>query len=255
MFGAAKAERIALNDDTLWSGMPRDWNNAPPQRSICRSCASWCWWTRTTRPADDECHKMEGPWNQNYLPVGDLLIEMDHPENVGVVQENAGPRYGGGQGGVQRLWGALHARGVCLVSRRCDRDANYASQPGTVSATLRMKSLLRSSSSAQGTSLLLTGKAPKQSLPGYVSTEPAVVYSDVDGEGMHFASVVHVEASGGKTEPQPGWQCAGRRGDVGGNEGRVRDWVSRVCRDARSPAEAGCGEGHARRGTSGASLL
>lgn len=27
MFGGRSSERLALNEDTLWSGMPRDWNN------------------------------------------------------------------------------------------------------------------------------------------------------------------------------------------------------------------------------------
>ncbi len=202
VFGGAKAERIALNDDTLWSGMPRDWNNpgAKEHLPIVRKLVLV---DKNYQGADDECHKMEGPWNQNYLPVGDLLIEMEHGDDVGSYKRSldldtgvatveysaAGVRY------VREAFGSF-PDDVIVVRIK-------ASQAGKLNATLRMKSLLKSSVSSQGASLLLSGKAPKQSLPQYVGTEPAVVYSDVDGEGMHFASAVQVRASGGKVEAQP----------------------------------------------------
>jgi alpha-L-fucosidase 2 len=202
VFGGAKAERITLNDDTLWSGGPRDWNNpgAKQHLPIVRKLVLV---DKNYQAADEECRKMEGPWNQNYEPVGDLLIEMEHGEEVSsyarsldldaavakVEYSSAGIRY-------RREVFASFPDDVMVVRIT-------ASQPRKLSATLRMKSLLRSSSSAEGTSLLLTGKAPKVSLPQYVSTEPAVVYSDVEGEGMHFASAVNVKASGGKVQAQP----------------------------------------------------
>jgi alpha-L-fucosidase 2 len=201
VFGGAKAERIALNDDTLWSGGPRDWNNpgAKEHLPIVRKLVLT---DKNYQGADEECRKMEGPWNQNYEPLGDLLIEMEHGDDVAsykrlldldtgvskVEYSVAGVRY-------KREVFASFPDDVIVVRIT-------ASQPGKVSATLRMKSLLRSSVSAEGTSLVLAGKAPKLSLPQYIGTEPAVVYSDVDGEGMHFASVVHVQASGGKVQAQ-----------------------------------------------------
>jgi len=202
VFGGAAAERIALNDDTLWSGMPRDWNNpgAKEHLPIVRKLVLV---DKNYQAADEECHKMEGPWNQNYEPVGDLLIEMEHGADVASYTRSldldtavAKVEYSAGGVRYRRELFASFPDDVIVVRIT-------ASQPGKVNATLRMKSLLRSSTSAQGTSLLLTGKAPKQSLPQYVSTEPAVVYSDVEGEGMHFASAAHVKTSGGKAEAQP----------------------------------------------------
>ena len=201
VFGGVKTERISLNDDTLWSGMPRDWNN-PDAKAHLPIVRKLVLEDKNYQAADEECHKMEGPWNQNYEPLGDLLIDMEHGEQDTYMRsldlDTAVAKVEYSVGGVryQREVFASFPDDVIVVRIT-------ASQPGKVSATLRLQSLLRSSASAQGTSLLLTGKAPKQSLPDYLGTEPAVIYSDVEGEGMHFASVVHVQASGGKVEAQP----------------------------------------------------
>ncbi len=32
--------------------------------------------------ADEECHKMQGPFNQNYEPLGDLLLDFEHSSDV-----------------------------------------------------------------------------------------------------------------------------------------------------------------------------
>jgi alpha-L-fucosidase 2 len=202
VFGGAKSERIALNDDTLWSGGPRDWNNpgAKEHLPIVRKLVLV---DKNYQGADEECRKMEGPWNQNYEPLGDLLLEMEHGDDVSsykrvldldtgvakVEYSAAGVHY------VREVFTSFPDDVIVVLIK--------ASQPGKLSATLRMKSLLRSSATTEGTSLVLSGKAPNQSLPQYIGTEPAVVYSDVEGEGMHFASVVHVKASGGKVEAQP----------------------------------------------------
>jgi alpha-L-fucosidase 2 len=146
---------------------------------------------------------MEGPWNQNYEPLGDLLIDVANVGDTSLYVRSldldtavAKVEYSAGGVRYRREVFASFPDDVIVVRIT-------ANEPGKITAKLRLKSLLRSSTSAQGTTLLLTGKAPKQSLPQYVSNEPAVIYSDVDGEGMHFASVVHVKASGGKVEALP----------------------------------------------------
>jgi alpha-L-fucosidase 2 len=202
VFGGMKSERLALNEDTLYSGGPRDWNNpgAKEHLPIVRKLVLV---DKNYTGADEECRKMEGPWNQNYEPVGDLLIELAGVEDAASYVRSldldtgiAKVEFSAGGVRYQREVFASFPDDVIVVRLT-------ASEPGKVSATLRMKSLLHYATSAKGTSLVLTGKAPKQSLPDYLGTQPAVVYSDVEGEGMHFASVVHVLTSGGKVEAQP----------------------------------------------------
>lgn len=44
--------------------------------------ANWSSKTRTITEPDEECHKMQGPFNQNYEPLGDLQLDFDHSGNV-----------------------------------------------------------------------------------------------------------------------------------------------------------------------------
>jgi alpha-L-fucosidase 2 len=206
LFGGAKAERIALNDDTLYSGHPRDWNN-PGAKAHLPIVRKLVLVDKNYQAADAECHKMMGPWNEAYEPLGDLLIEMEHGDDVAGYKRSLDL-----DTGVARVeYSVAGVRYVREVFASFPDDVIVvrvtASQPGKVNATLRMKSLLRSnsasSSSSDGVGLLLTGKAPTHSPPEYLGPEHDVVYSDVEGEGMHFASVAHVRASGGKVVPRP----------------------------------------------------
>ena len=202
IFGGVRSERIALNADTLWSGMPRDWNN-PGAKAHLPVVRKLVLVDQNYQAADEECRNMEGPWNQNYEPLGDLLLTMTHE----------------GEPTGYRRWLDLDSA-VAHVEYECDGVQFHrqvfasfpdkvivmrvtANRPHALNGSLKMASLLQSEASAQGTTLLLSGKAPKQSLPQYVSTEPAVVYSDVEGEGMHFASSAYAKSEGGELLAQP----------------------------------------------------
>ncbi|SFS20435.1 alpha-L-fucosidase 2 [Granulicella pectinivorans] len=201
VFGGVAAERVALNDDTLWSGGPRDWNN-PGAKEHLPVVRRLVLVDKNYQAADEECRKMEGPWNQNYEPLGDLLIDMEdmgdtssYARSLDLDSAVAKVEFSAGGVRYQREVFASFPDDVILVRLT-------ASGPAKITAKVRLRSLLHSSNSAQGRRLLMTGKAPKQSLPQYVSTQPAVTYSEVAGEGMYFASVVDVRASGGKVEAQ-----------------------------------------------------
>ncbi len=81
VFGGARQERIALNEDTLWSGAPREWNNPdakahlPIIRKLVMDDADY-------QSADQECRKMQGSYTQAFEPLGDLLLEFDHGDQV-----------------------------------------------------------------------------------------------------------------------------------------------------------------------------
>ena len=76
VFGGVEKERIALNEDTLWSGYPKDWNNPgakevlPKVRELIAQ--------ENYEEADRLCKEMMGPYTQSYLPFGDLHFVMDH---------------------------------------------------------------------------------------------------------------------------------------------------------------------------------
>ncbi|MCU1250854.1 MAG: alpha-L-fucosidase [Edaphobacter sp.] len=81
VFGGVPQERIALNEDTLWSGYPKDWNNPAAPKSLPR-VRKLVLENKNYHGADEECHKMQGPFNQNYEPLGDLLLDFKHSGDV-----------------------------------------------------------------------------------------------------------------------------------------------------------------------------
>src|SRR5512145_736278 len=76
VFGGVAEERIQLNEDTLWSGEPTDWNNPSAKEAL--PLVRKALFDGDPRLADSLCKRMQGPFNQNYLPAGDLIIRMDH---------------------------------------------------------------------------------------------------------------------------------------------------------------------------------
>jgi alpha-L-fucosidase 2 len=198
-FGGVATDRLALNEDTLYSGAPREWNN-PGARAHLAVVRKLVIENKDYEAADLECRGMDGPWNEAYQPLGDLLVDVEHGDAATKYRRTLDldsaldvMEYQVGGVGYRRETFASFPDDVIVMRLT-------ASRPGMLNGRVHFKSLLQSTSSAVGPVLLLTGKAPKHSLPGYVRTEPGVVYSDVDGEGMHFAAVCHVQVDGGRLE-------------------------------------------------------
>ena len=64
--GGVPAERLQLNEDSLWSGAPRQWNNPaakqhlPEVRRLVLEQADYT-------GADSVCRQMQGIYNESYL--------------------------------------------------------------------------------------------------------------------------------------------------------------------------------------------
>src|SRR5580765_3878965 len=76
VFGGVGTERLQLNDDTLWSGGPKDTAN-PKAREVLpqvrRAVAAGQF-----VEADTLTKGLQGPYTQTYLPMGDLLLSFEH---------------------------------------------------------------------------------------------------------------------------------------------------------------------------------
>ena len=80
VFGGLLEERIQLNEDTIWSGGPKDWNNpqAPDWLDKIRKAI----FAADYVEADRLCLNIQGPFTQSYLPLGDLFIVFDQPGQI-----------------------------------------------------------------------------------------------------------------------------------------------------------------------------
>lgn len=77
VFGGIEEERIGLNEDTLWSGYPRDWNNPKALQTLPEVRRA----VREGRYEDAEQLSkagMMGPYTQAFMPLGDWRIRFYH---------------------------------------------------------------------------------------------------------------------------------------------------------------------------------
>jgi alpha-L-fucosidase 2 len=202
IFGGVASERIALNEDTLWSGAPRDWNNpeAKDHLGVVRNLVIG---KQDYHAADQECRKMQGPYNQAFEPLGDLVIDFDHGnESTGYRRSldldsaTSVVSYTAAGGTIKReTFVSAPAQVIVVRLTSSKREA--------LKCTLSMKSLLKSTSESKGNSIVLSGKAPANSAPNYLRIENPVTYSDDPGKGMHYAAILTAKVTGGKAEPRP----------------------------------------------------
>lgn len=186
VFGGIEKERIALNEDTLWSGYPGDWNN-PGAKAVLPKVRELIAQEKYEE-ADRLCKDMMGPYTQSYLPFGDLHIVMDHGQlsrrgysrkldlstGIATVAYNVG--------GVQftREIFATHPDQAIVVRLTAGKE-------GFLSFRAKLDSPLRYTSKADGDHFTISGAAPEHVEPNYRDAEDPVRYGDSNtSKGMKF---------------------------------------------------------------------
>ena len=190
VFGGVQRERLQLNHDSLWSGRPKPWNN-PDAKNHLAEIRRLVMEEEDYPAADALCKKMQGPYNEAYEPLGNLVIEF--AEAGGAATDYR--RELDLDSGIARVTSGSHSREVfssapeqALVVRLTGGDF-----------VLSLDSLLQAKTEASpdGT-LRLTGKAPSHSEPNYVRSEKPITYDETEGVGMRFEARVQVVAEGGR---------------------------------------------------------
>ena len=197
VFGGVKNERLQLNEATLWSGAPRDWNN-PGAKDVLPQVRAAIF-AGDYGKADQLCKKMQGPYNESYQPLGDLRLEFFHEGEPTAYQRGldldravATSNYQVGGAHFKREVFSSFPDQVIVVRLTCD-------QPGKISFTAKTDSQLQFTSQTEGKDLLvLHGKAPSHVDPSYLKTKDPVIYdSSSNPEGMTFDLHVRAVADGG----------------------------------------------------------
>ncbi|MFC0212979.1 glycoside hydrolase N-terminal domain-containing protein [Paenibacillus chartarius] len=200
VFGGTERERIALNEDTLWSGEPRD--------TLNHEAAGYLDLVRTLifegKHADAEAvieEHMLGPDIESYLPLGDLELvfdragetaeyrrELDLSEGVARVRYRLGDAY------CTRELLVSAADQVMAVRLECERKFEFT-------AVLHSPLQFRVRLSAPG-EVTLTGQAPVRVLPNTVKSDDPIEYAD--GRGIRFEAKLRMMAEHGRVEASGG---------------------------------------------------
>jgi alpha-L-fucosidase 2 len=190
VFGGVETERLALNEDTLWSGSPKPWNNRDAKKVLpeIRRLVD----EEKYHEADTLAKKMQGPYNQSYQPLGNLILKFgisgsvtDYRRELDLDTGIAAVRYGIGDAKFTREVFCPAKDGVIVVRLECDK-------PDALTFTPSLESPLRSQSTATDVEVLLTGKAPVHVDPNYFHTANPIVYDDEEGNGMRFECRVRI---------------------------------------------------------------
>lgn len=194
VFGGIGVERLQLNDDTLWSGGPKDWNNPKAKAAlpeVRRLIAAGKF-----AEADQIAKQMMGPYTQSYLPLGDLHLTFEHGDVArGSYRRALDLRDGVASvrydiGGVTYTREAIASHPAGVIALRLT-----ASRPGMLTCSARLESLLRHTLAAMADTLVLRGRAPAHVDPNYYDRDTPVRYAD--DAGMRFETRLHAVAEGG----------------------------------------------------------
>jgi alpha-L-fucosidase 2 len=199
VFGGITNEHLQLNEATLWSGAPRDWNN-PGAKAILPQVRAAIFAGDYVK-AGELCKKMQGPYNESYQPLGDLRITFPGSENIAsnsyerrldLDRAVVTVRYRDGDATFTREMFSSYPDQVIVIRLTCD-------QPARISFSATADSLLHHSSKTEGTNMLvLSGKAPAHVDPSYLDSQNPVIYdTGANAEGMSFDLHVCALAEGG----------------------------------------------------------
>ncbi|MCC8074259.1 MAG: glycoside hydrolase family 95 protein [Clostridiales bacterium] len=181
VFGNLKKERIALNEDSLWSGYPKDLNKKDAYKYL--ESARSALFDKDYEKAKNIINRdMHGHWSEAYLPFGDLIIEY---ENV--------PKHDYQRSlDISKGIAKTQAIGFCetvFVSYPAELMVVNIHSDFGVSFTVKMKSQLEHTVKTREDTLLLTGRAPEVCMPPYYNQGETIVQGD---KGMTFCGAVKV---------------------------------------------------------------
>ena len=188
VFSGVSSEKICLNDDTLWSGYPKDHNipGAAEDYKIAQQLAMEGKYKEAQELIEA---RLLGENTERYLPMGDLILEMDEHEaeitnyRRELNLENAihTLQYTNAEGIEYKRESFISAPDQVLVTRLTTNN------PCNLNLTARFESKLHHIITVKGKSMIIDGMTE-----GHDETDPTK-------QGIRFAAIANFEITGGTT--------------------------------------------------------
>lgn len=197
VYGGAAVERIALNEDTLWSGFPRDTNNYDALRHLEK--VRTLIWDGKYEEAEQRIERnMLGRRTESYQPLGDLYIHQDLSEDAITDYERSLDLDTGIASVQYRYKGARYHREV-FVSVPDQVLVMRLEAEEELNITVRLSSPLRHKVAYDPNQLVLVGHAPVHIADNYLGDHPqSILYEE--SSGISFAINVTAHIYGGQLE-------------------------------------------------------
>lgn len=192
VFGDVYNERIQLNEDTLWSGIPCKCNKSSlNDLENSRKLIFGGEYLKAEKLINE---KLLGNWTQSYLPMANLYLhfynsgnfkeykrELDLNEAVVRVKYKINE--------VDYLRSAFISKidNAIVINLKC-------SEKEKLNFRISIDSLLRFNTRIVNDSIVeLNGKAPVKALPSYVDSDNKIIYDDYNNKGMNFKILVSIQ--------------------------------------------------------------
>lgn len=194
IYGHVNKEIIQINEDTLWSGKPLDDSSFDITDYL----------PRARKLIDEEkyveAHEyinthMLGHWSQNYLPMGNVLIDFKHKGRIDDYKRELDMVEGISY--VSYIYGDVTYSREYFCTKVDDLLAVHieVSRIGALNCVVTVESFLKHTVSAPWDYLICQGEAPIHVDPVYDSKEEPIIYKD-DEKGIAFATLVKVDTDG-----------------------------------------------------------
>lgn len=197
VLGRVFNERIALNEDTLWTGFPKDKTNYSSKNYL----------EEVRNLIDNEKYyeaqeiineKMLSSYTESYAPLGDLLLDFYYKDNsfsnysreLDLEKALVTVKYNVGNIEIKRE-AFVSAEDKVLVMKITSNKEE------TLNFDVRLKSLLKSKSYKDGEAgLKLTGITPIDNLPSYADNK-TIIYDEEGKLGTKFCGRLRVKNTNG----------------------------------------------------------
>lgn len=192
VYGGSDADRVSLNDLTLWTGEPEKFVEDDTYKTIPEIRAALD--REDYREADRLQRRVQGHYSENYQPLGTLTISYaggevkDYARWLDISKAVAGTRYSKDGGEVTTDYFVSAPDSVIVIRLRSEKPIN---------ARLSFDSPLPHTYSAQDDGLIVDGYAAYKSYPGYYNEAKEKLLYD-PARGIHFRTMVRVFPLDGK---------------------------------------------------------
>lgn len=204
VFGGVRSERIQLNEDTLWSGFPRDTNNYEALRYLSRAREL----IANEQYAEAEQlveARMLGSNTESYQPLGDLYVEQQHPYQSSAEEEVQQYRREldldtGVAAATYRIGSDLYRREAFISAKDQVLCVHYEAigEGALLSLTVSLASPLRHQLTVEGAGMLaMRGQCPTHIADNYMGDHPRPVQYE-EGRGLSFEAGLIAVAAGGE---------------------------------------------------------
>lgn len=187
IWGGAQKEHLGLNEETIWSGYNHDKNNSNAYKYLnkVRQMIMEEKYEDAEKLIQDN---MLGEYNESYLPLGDLMAEFQHSENVSNYQrildiDNsiATVTYEADGNSYKREYFASYPSSAIFMKVNCDKAA--------IELSLSFDSQIQYQAQYMESGIKIKGKCPEHVDPNYIDNENPIIQGD---NGMDYEAELKI---------------------------------------------------------------